>query len=218
MGMFMAMGGSYLSVSYHLALRQLQTPGLATCVGPRLQWWRWGEWERDSSVCISKYECLWGKNPSETHRRVHNSCSGYGFVSSVVKTTWIVCTVGHWKCSHFCYMEDIGSSCFPSFFLLTIHLNVACLLGENEVGSSCSIQKGWGTWSLTLLSLTPWRELFLVGKFSFVVEPWWHGECDDRSKTKLLFLLLWSYSQFFPTVLLKFKWIPKLSQCSFVPG
>lgn len=110
----------------HLALRQLQRPGLAAGIGPELQWgkkWKSKEQEGTQVASISKCEYLWGKNPVKSAGAALTCVFQWwkllGLSSELVPVNY----------SHFCCMDHIGSACFSSLFLLVaIHLSFACLM------------------------------------------------------------------------------------------
>lgn len=156
----------------------------------------------------------------EIYRGFMAAALAFGFFSS--ESLWVCLVTGNHIC--FCYVDDIGSSCFSFlFFAVSVHLSFAYLwLEQKQSGFLCGIQESWKIWLLTLLSLFWWGELFLAWKSPVVAEQHWLRRWYDTGKMKLFFSLLCCvFSSFFFVPLFCWSFLSGLQRSSrtvFAPG
>lgn len=193
---------------------QLQRTGLGVRVHPGCFYWVWGHGTRGDSggwhlwmqLCVGWKLVKYEGSPQWL-------C--WLMISSVAKAVWVLCrTVPGIVVIPTAQLIPVSPALLVSCCLYVSALLVSWW-DEAEVSPLCIAPNGWH-WSLTPLSLSRWKDLFLAGKFPrYWAVPAWGMKFCRQSEAVLPLLCV--YSQVLcSTVLLKFlKWTPVLSQSYF---
>lgn len=174
------------TIGWFLALVQLQRTGLGVRVHPGCFYWVWGHGtRRDSGGWHLWMQLCVGWKLVKSEGSPQWLC--WLMISSVAKAVWVLCRTVP------------GIVVIPTAQLIPVYpaLLVSCCFyvsallvswwDEAEVSPLCIAPNGWH-WSLTPLSLSRWKDLFLAGKFPLGTERCQPGEWNFAGKVKLFFL------------------------------